>query len=331
MEELVPVRGTVYGVHVRGRLPAVFQEYLVETDARVGTPLEVLFRRVDALPEVDETWVSEPEEPADPGRFGLFRLEGGFGLTVTFPADGHFRCGSRGVTIEWTGSGIGAAHAFVSYALPLWLEARGIPVFHGSAVVVGGRAAGFVGRSGVGKSVLCAELVELGCGFLSDDGLALRRDDGDGWRCAGGSPFLRLWPSGLEDRLRIAAEELPRVHRGLEKRRLAVEPGSGGRGLGDALPLGAVYVLDRRPGPGGPVEIAPCPGPDALARLVEHSSAAAAAAALGLSGRRFDLLADVVERIPVRFLRYPSSSDSAPRVRDAIAEDLGGKALPIRV
>lgn len=391
-EQNEDVAGTVYGVPLWGRLPAAFRDFLLPPDGapsrgREGAagsapageegggkrwpvpepsdgaaePLEVRYRAVTELPDVDEIWASEPEGPEEAGRFGLFRSPDGFGLTVTFPGRGLFRCRSALVEIEWIGPPSGAAHAFFTYALPLCLEAAGVPVLHGCGLVLGGRAVGFLGRSGVGKSVLCAELMRLGCTFLSDDGLALRRDAADRWWCCAGPPLVRLWPSGLEGRLRVSPEGLPRVHDGLEKRRLDVgppDPGRrGGARKGSAVPgdpsalesaasgaspgrsspappgpqgpattggapLGALYVLQRRPGAEGPVDVSPCRGPDALARLIEHSLAAAPAAALGLSGRRLDLLTDVVEKTPVRLLRFPSSLDSAARVREAILRDL---------
>ena len=331
---LMEVSGAVYGVRLRGRLPEEFRAHLpprAGDRAEPGGSVEVSYRSFEELPAVEEIWVSEAEGSRLPGRFALFRLPGeGFGLTVAADGRGLFRCDPRSIGIEWASPGTAAPHYFFSYALPLWLETRGVPVLHASAVSVEGRAVAFLGRSGVGKSVLCAELLRLGCGFLADDALALYRDEGraegpdarGAWRCAPGPPLLRLWPSGLERRLEIAANALPKVHRSLEKRQLllgresAAPPESG-------LPLAAVYVLARRPEAGGPVEISRCGARDALVRVIEHSVAAAPAAALGLSGRRLERLADLVETTPVRLLGYPSGAGSAARVREAILEDLG--------
>jgi hypothetical protein len=324
----VDVSGVVYGVRVRGRLPAPFRPYLLPGAGEPADPagaLEVSYRLRDDLPEVDEIWASEAEGPRLRGRFALFRLPGGFGLTVAAEGRGLFRCTPRAIRVEWTEPGTGAPHYLFAYALPLWLEARGVPVLHGSAVSFGERAVAFVGPSGVGKSVLCAELLRLGCGFLADDALALYRDEGRDargeWRCAPGPPLLRLWPSGLESRLEVAAHGLPKVHESLEKRRMLLSgeraglPASGPR-------LAAVYVLRRRPEAGGPVRISACGARDALVRLLEHGVAAAPAAALGLSGRRLERLADAAEKVPVRRLGYPSGADSAARIREAILRDL---------
>jgi hypothetical protein len=324
----VDVSGVVYGVHLRGRLPAPFRPYLLPGTGEPADPagaLEVSYRLRDDLPAVEEIWASEAEGPRFRGRFALFRLPEGFGLTVAAEGRGLFRCTPRTIRVEWTAPGTGAPHYLFSYALPLWLEAQGVPVLHGSAVSFAGRGVAFVGPSGVGKSVLCAELLRLGCGFVADDALALYRDEGrDGrgeWRCAPGPPLLRLWPSGLESRLEVAAHGLPKVHDALDKRQMLLRGERAGL-PSTGPPLAAVYVLRRRPEAGGPVRISACGARDALVRLLEHGVAAAPAAALGLSGGRLERLADVAERVPVRRLAYPSSADSAAPIRDAIERDL---------
>lgn len=327
--------GLVYGVRIRGRLPASFRPYL-RTPAGEGNgavdSLELRYRRIEELPEVEEIWATEEEAGPGGGRFALFRHPGGFGLTVSDQGRGLFYCDRRTIEIAWTAAGTGAPHSLFSHALPLWLETRGVPVLHGSVVATGGRAVGLVGASGVGKSLLAAELAGLGFVLLADDGLALRRDEAGGWRAFHGPPLLRLWPSAL-DRLGIAAGELPRVHPALAKRRLRLEEEDGGA-LAEAgggspatgVPLAALYLLERRPEPRSAgeerLEIRACPPREALVRLIEHSVAAAPAAVLGLSERRLELLAAVVEHVPVRHLRFPSGAGSAEQVRTAILRDL---------
>ena len=320
------VSGVVYGVRVRGLLPPAFRPYLLprrtEPTAEAAS-LEITYRAVATLPEVDEIWVSEPPAPQTPLRFALFRLPGGFGIRIAGEDRGLARCTPRRIGIEWSTDAVAAAHHLFSYVLPLWLEARGVPMLHGSAVTVAGRAVGFLAASGVGKSLLCAELLRLGCGFVADDGLALRRGDGGGWLCLHGPPLMRLWPSGLADRLQLAPGTLPRVRGSGDKRWLSV--------VGESPPalsaphhheLAALYLLQRRADPDGPVRLTACAPREALLRLLEHGVAAAPAAALGLAGRRLGLLADVVERTPVRHLSFPGAADSAPRILAAIERDL---------
>lgn len=339
--EVEKVAGVVYGVHVEGRLPAGFRPYLLPASGERVAPagaLALSHRLVETLPEVEELWATEvpaPEPPGGPGghgasaiasRFALFREPGGFGLSVVGESRGHFRSTASEIRSAWTSPATGAPHHFFSYALPLWLESQGVPVLHGSVVALGERAIGFLGPSGIGKSVLAVELARLGCGFVADDGLVLRRGASGEWRCFHGPPLLRLWPSALRDRLEIAADGLPRVHETIEKRQLRA-PGETAAARAAGLPLAAVYLLGRRPavsaeGAQPPVTITELGPRDALVRLLEHGVAAAPAAALGLAGRRFELLADVAEKVPLRLLEYPGSADTAARIKDALARDL---------
>lgn len=329
---LQEVAGTVFGIRVRGKMPEGFGAYLWPgDDARGGggkseaavADLELTYRELDVLPDVEPLWESPEEEPAAAGPFALFPLEGGFGLRVAGRDRGVFRCAPRRIDVEWATSGGAAAHHLFSYALPLWLETRGVPVLHGSAVRVGGRAMGFLGPTGMGKSVLCAELVRRGCGFLSDDGLALLRGSDGTWHCPPGPPLLRLWPSGLTRRLDLDPEPLPRVWQEGDKRRLPLDrlerpEAAGGGAAGEPAPLEAFCVLRRRPGADGPVILTPTAPRDGLVRLIGHGVAAAPAAALGLAHRRLEILSEVAEEIPVWHLDFPSGAGTAGRILDAL-------------
>lgn len=322
-EELTDLVGRVYGIAVRGVLPAGFRPYLwppAGERADPGRPLELRYRAVPGLPAVREIWVAEPG-PQTIGRFALFREPGKIGLTVSGEGTGLFRLAERRIEIEWSPTGAPAAHYFFSHALPLWLETRGVPVLHASAVALEGRAVAFVGESGVGKSTLCAVLARSGAEFVADDGLPLR-EDGDGrWRCAHGPPQLKLWPSALEERLGLSAAGLPRVHAALEKR-LLPSPRSGSVDPARGPELAAVYVLERRAAGDGGVSSARCTAREALVHLIEHSLAGGPAAALDLSAIRLDRLARVAARVPVRRLRYPAGADSWRLVRKAVSQDL---------
>jgi hypothetical protein len=324
------VAGVVYGVRVYGRVPDGFAPYLWPC-ADVTPPaaaLELRHETVEAVPTLEEVWASPADDPGFPDRFALGKLPDGFVLSVAGEEQGLFRCTPARIEVAWQTSGRTAPHHLFSYALPLWLETRGVPVLHGSAVTVGGRAVGFLAPTGTGKSVLCAELLRLGCAFLADDGLALERRDGGVWHCLQGPPLLRLWPSGLAGHLATAPETLetlPRVRAGVDKRRLDLpETTLREACLPDGRRLAALYVLERRPAADGAVTLFPYTPREALVRLLEHGVAAAPAAALGLARRRLDLLAAAAEAVPVRRLAFPSGAHTAAQVLAAIERDLRG-------
>jgi hypothetical protein len=325
-ESLARLSGRAYGIHLTGNLPQEFQAFLhsfTEPRADRDRDLRVSYRVLGELPKVDEIWVAEPRPPLSNNRLALFRQSGGFGLRVDCEGSGLFRFTPGRIEIEWLVQGAGAAHYFFAYALPLWLESRGMPVLHASAVSFGDRAVGLLGPSGVGKSTLCAGLVQAGCDFMADDGLVLR-EDGDGdWRCVHGPPFLRLWPSALEHRLGVAPEKLPRVYESLEKRlmRCAQETVST---VAVGLKLAAIYMLDRQAEERREVRISAFSARESVVRLIEHSLAAGPVAALGLSAQRLEQLSRVAEQTRVKRLDYPGGSDRWHRVREAILDDLAG-------
>lgn len=325
------VAGVAFGVYLYGDLPRPFEPYLLAVgdgaEPGAARELRVAHRVARALPGrspgEEEIWSTETETG---GRFTLCRRPGGFALHVSDLGRGRFEVSPGAIEIDWMAGGTGAPHYLFTYALPLWLETEGVPVLHASAVSIDGRGVAFVGPSGTGKSVLCAELLRHGCGFVADDGLALRRHATGGWECSPGPPLLRLWPSALA-RLPVeaggAAEaigELPRVHESIEKRWIA--PAERPRGDGSArardLPLAAVYVLRRRAETSGGVAVTSLAPRDALVELLGQGVAGAPAAALGGSARRLDLLTDLARKVPVRRLDYPSGPDTAALVLDAI-------------
>ena len=59
----------------------------------------------------------------------------------------------------------------VGAVLALWLEQKGIPVMHASAVVVEDCAVAFLASSTGGKSCIAAALMQYGCPLLTDDAL----------------------------------------------------------------------------------------------------------------------------------------------------------------
>jgi hypothetical protein len=299
-EPLVELRGDLLGVSLRGRLPAAFGRYLRPPAGPPALAVEVAYRRVGGLaPADEEVWAATSAPPAIDERLALFRHGDGFGLAVGAAPHGRFLLTAETIAIEWVGEdGARAAHHFVSHALPLWLESRGVTVLHASAVAFAGRAVAFLGRSGIGKSTLCAELARTGGEVVCDDGLALYAAPDGGWRCAFGPPLLKLWPSALTGRLGIDPAPLARVHAGLEKRLLPLAATASAA----APPLAAVCFLAPRRRRNGSPRLAPVAPREAVVALVEHSLAAAPAAALGLSRARFETLARIAESVPLRRL-----------------------------
>lgn len=212
---------------------------------------------------------------------------------------------------------------FLGTAMALWLELRGIPALHASAVAVDGRAVAFTSSNGGGKSSLAAALMQAGHPLLTDDILPVERAADGTITGRPGYPTMRMWPEEARHFLGHI-DGLPRVHPRLDKRRVFVGPPAGfGSFHGAPAPLACLYLPDRRdPAQWGErVEIAPVSQAQAVIELVRHSFVARLVHAAGLQPARLHLFAALVRQVPVRRLVYPSGFDHLPSVCDAILVD----------
>jgi hypothetical protein len=205
--------------------------------------------------------------------------------------------------------------SFLSSVLAYWLEGRGVPALHASAVALQDGAVAFLSDSGNGKSGLAAALVQARHPFLADDILALSAKDGR-WLAQPGFPAMRMWPDEAEFFLG-GFETLARVHPRLAKRRLPIGAGSWGAFCDAAQPLACLFVPERRD-PADPrdditlTRIAPR---DAVIELVRYSFAARLVQSAGMQPRRLDLLVDISRRVPMYRLSYPYGFAHLGRVR----------------
>ncbi len=116
------------------------------------------------------------------------------------------------------------------------LRRRGVLALHASAVLIGGRAVAFLGRSGAGKSTTAAAFAAAGVPVLSDDVVAVRMIGGEA-TVFPSYRLLRLWDES-EKILFGTVGELPKLTPTWDKR---------------ALPLGAAFPFHAAPAPLGDV------------------------------------------------------------------------------
>lgn len=114
------------------------------------------------------------------GRFGIHKAR-----SITYRPEGSNSV--EDLTAFLTGSVLG-----------ILLHLRGSVVLHASASIIDGGAVLFCGRSGAGKSTICAALSERGYTMVSDDLCVLSRgEDGRLWVDADGRHH-KLWQRSLE-------------------------------------------------------------------------------------------------------------------------------------
>ncbi len=204
---------------------------------------------------------------------------------------------------------------FLGPVLSYWLERRGIPALHASAVEVNGRAIAFLSRHGGGKTGLAAAMMQAGHSLLTDDVLPVEEGSGV-FHARPGYPQMRMWPD--EAAYFVArAEELPLVLPQLTKRRVRVGADGFGAFRDTALPLAGLYIAERRP-ESVAVEILDVSPRDALIELVRHSFSPHLVEAAGLQPSRFDLFSRLVRSVPVRRLVYPSGFARLPEVAEIL-------------
>lgn len=306
-----------FGIRLETELPLAVLEDL-SSPLPYGDGPRVRFRkRCFSVPARSKKWVKSYELLywIPPDRRRLF---------VRSPWVGDFRLDFPSRTIDWSSSGRENASEFAQlllssrllglflpYVRPSLLLHAGIPVVHGKAVC-------FVGPSGRGKSTLAAGFLQKGFPLLSDEMAVIRKEKDGQLRLPPGLPDLRLWPTAISG-LRMQGSQLRPFAPRAAKKRLPLQ----GYGLksyqADPVPLGAVYLLSRMPVQG--IEIQPLRQPEALFALARNAYNRIIEAPEILR-QQFEVTLEVIRRVPVKRLCYPSDFSLLPKVTEAVLRDL---------
>ncbi|MEP6867917.1 MAG: hypothetical protein ABJA20_05330 [Novosphingobium sp.] len=200
---------------------------------------------------------------------------------------------------------------FNNQIIPMIESRSGGLVLHASAVAAAGRALGFLGQSGRGKSTLAASFARAGHPFLTDDGLVLEAD-GTGYRAKPSLPYIRLWPDSESAVLDGAASD-----NSSDEDEVKSHVGSSAQVpfQRDPIPLRAIYVL--LDGPSDRVRIERMKPAAALSAFMQH------AFVLDVEDRprmrtHFNQMARLAEAVECFTLDYPRRYDDLRGVRDAI-------------
>ena len=242
---------------------------------------------------------------------------GATGETFRFPEAGDFCIGSARIETYIPVQAVDLAELrLLGPVLSYWLEKRGIPAMHASAIATDRGAVAFLSRKEGGKTGLAAAFLQTGFQLLTDDVLPVDEADGT-FLARPGYPQMRMWPDEaahfIED-----WESLPTVHPAISKRRVPVGDGGFGAFHDASLPLACLYLPERTSG--GTVEIEDVSPRDAVIELLRHSFSPRLVEAAGLGPRRLDLFARLAMQVPVRRLRYPSGFDRLPEAVERILQ-----------
>lgn len=260
-------------------------------------------RSVDRSWESGSVWYESPELDAS-GRpeMTIEVCESGFRLAycddTTFLVD---RPGDR-VSVHWPAplSDADAASYLTGSVLAFVLRLRGSVPLHASAVAIDGRALLFVGDSWSGKSSTAAAFSTLGYPVLADD--IVRIDLGDGHLAAYPShPRLNVWPDCAAT-LYGARDALP-VHSDTYRKHYLDLLDAGYPFQDTPVPVDTIYVLKERSANRLSPGIRLMPPQAALMALVGQTYGNCLLDR-PMRAREFDVLCRLVERVPVRELRF---------------------------
>jgi hypothetical protein len=214
----------------------------------------------------------------------------------------------------------------LGYVLACWLEWRGTPTLHASAVVVEGCAVAFLSTGGGGKSSNAVALMQAGYPLLTDDILPVECSRGT-YMGRPGYPQMRMWPEQAQHFVG-RYEDLDIVHPAFSKRRVPVDERGFGIFCGTARPLACLYLPERRDPKewGKRIKIEPVSRREAVMTLIGNTFVPAVVEALGLHPHRLSFFSQMIARVPPRRVVYPSGFEHLPRVRRAILDDLAGLA-----
>jgi hypothetical protein len=275
---------------------------LTTTDADLTISLRGGFER-DRGVERRRSWYVSPElDSRGRPEMMIETGDGGYWLTyndaVTFLVDGT---GAR-VSGHWSAplSAADAAGYLAGSVLGFVLRLRGAVPLHASAVAVNGRALLFIGEPWAGKSSTAAAFSTLGYPVLADDIVRVDAGQREGFAHPG-HPGLGLWSDSAEALFGEPGDDRA-PSQAYQKR--VIDPRNSACVEAMPAPIDAIYLLEERPKPGSaPLAIEPVRPSSALLALVRHTFGGAYLDP-AMRAREFDVLCRLVERVPVRELRF---------------------------
>ena len=234
-----------------------------------------------------QTIADAPDAPA-----GL-HIDGDDALLV-IPAIGRFLTrGGREMLVE-PAPGVSPRNLrlyLLGSAFAAILHQRGLLPLHANAVVVEGRAIGFMGHPGAGKSTLAAWFHDRGFDVLADD-VCVVTPGADGTPLAHpGIPRLRLWREALE----AGGRDASAYERSFDDMDKYTVPTDLERAL-PAVPLSHLYLLEKAED--GP-SVTRLEGSAAVEAMIANTYRGAYVRLMGLTRQHLLACAELARTVPV--------------------------------
>ncbi len=191
------------------------------------------------------------------------------------------------------------------------LHQRGILPFHGSSVVVGGKAFVFSGQPGMGKSTLAASLVKRGYQLLADDVSAIRLTESGQALVYPGMPQLKLCFDTMMA-LDLATADNNPLRRYFDKYGYPVHHAFNA----DPLPAQMICILDKHQK--DDYEMVHLKGIEKFQALRIHTYRPYFPKLMGLYQVHFELLKQLASQVDVAVLSRPEKGFQIDRLTDYV-------------
>ncbi len=204
----------------------------------------------------------------------------------------------------------------VGPVLGVVLRLRGIVPLHASAIVIGEHAIALAGPAGAGKSTTAAAFAKGGYRVISDDVVTLQEERSQ-FVIPPGYPRVNLWSESVQAMVGKTGT-LPRICATLDKYFMPLDPAR--QFEMHSLPLGAIYVLERRePGLMAPA-VQPLTGTEAFIAVLGNTYMNHLPDPEKRS-REFELLGRLLAQVPIRRIHAAADLSKLPDLCTVIAAD----------
>ena len=251
-------------------------------------------------------------------------------LKIDCQGKGVFNINKTNIDISWHNKGTDSAHYFQTIGLALWLEINNVLCIHANALAYQDQAVAFVAPSRTGKTTLTAELCKKDFSLMTDDMMALHKQD-NGYLIYPSWPVARMWPETLDlIESKSNPEELSKVHELFAKKTININENSGFNFCSEPKKLKTIYILNRIEAnteannneDSTVCNITPLSSAQAVIILIQNSILGSAYQALNIEQQRFIKLTECVKNVKVKKITYVSGKQHLKKIKERIIKDL---------
>jgi hypothetical protein len=303
-----------YGLHLKSDWPLPYPP-VREPSSRFAATIKLRRGFKRSFSKVPRNLMNVPEW------FSCSRLRNG-SYYIRWKGLWDFLVSTKGNRITARRIGAESMESFYDYLLTQVLSfallRQGIEPLHASVVVIDGRAVGFLGDSGHGKSSLIATFLKAGYPLVTDDMLVLQKNC-DGFTAHPGLPRIKLFPKRA---MTLLGRRVNGTRMNPKTSKMVI-PLRSEEACRVPVPLHSLYVLNppATAKPKQKVSIRRLSRREAVVALIQNTFNFKMVVPERLKSN-FLFNSSLVMETPVSALTYPRNFASLPAVRNAVLRDL---------